>query len=153
MCKNYSSLYSTKIDKINEIIFKILAELDFTALDINIYIKHTSKINEEKEHTTSYYNFDDAGVNYLIQSNSNKIGDKIYLKINEKYFKLKEDNLTKIRINLKSFYDIFIIEINNGFITEQFPLVIEKFLHEFFEGNTISGYDINSIKKLTYKKY
>ncbi len=86
------------------------------------------------------YNFEgNDGVDYFLNSNLNKKKDNLYVKINEKYFKLKENNHTQITINLVSSNDIFNIEVNNGSCVNIYLLIMEKYLHEFFEGNTISG--------------
>lgn len=87
-----------------------------------------------------HYNFDgNDGSDYFVQTNLCKKEEIIYLKINGKYFKFNENYLTIVTINLKSFNDIINIEINHGLKLDKFSLILEKFLHEFFEGNTISG--------------
>lgn len=99
-------------------------------------------MSQEDIMNTVHYNFDgNDGSEVFVQTNLCKKEELIYLKINGKYFKFNENNLTIVSINLKSFSDIINIELNQGLKLEKFALVLEKFLHEFFEGNTISGYE------------
>lgn len=89
---------------------------------------------------TVNYSFEgNDGSNYFVKTNLCKKEEIIYLKINGKYFKFNENNFTIVTINLRSFSDIINIEINNGLKLDKFSLIMEKYLHEFFEGNTISG--------------
>ncbi len=74
-----------------------------------------------------------------MQINPCKKEEILYIKINEKYFKIKENYLTIVTVNLRSFDDIINIEINNGSKLDNISLIVKKYLHEFFEGNTISG--------------
>lgn len=62
------------------------------------------------------------------------------MKINGKYFKFSQDNITIVTINLASFNEIINIDIKNGLKLENFSVLLDAYLHEFFEGNTISGY-------------
>lgn len=124
----------------NEIINKILYELDFSLLNLNFYFKHHKYENSEKDLNILHYNFNgNDGLDYFVKSNLSKKEDLIYLKINEKYFKLDENNITIVTINIKSFQDSINIEINNGTAVNNFTLILKNYLHEFFEGNTISG--------------
>jgi len=74
-----------------------------------------------------------------VQINPCKKEEILYIKINEKYFKIQENYLTIVTVNLRSFNDILNIEINSGSDLAKFSLIVKKYLHEFFEGNTISG--------------
>jgi len=115
--------------------------LDFNLFNLNIYFKHAKfKENQNIKLNSINYNFDDNdGMDYFVQTNLCKKEEIIYLKINGKYFKFNENNITKVTINLKSFTDIINLEINNGLKLDNFSLILGRYLHEFFEGNTISG--------------